>query len=142
MKFSIRPMKLADYDSVLAVWRNVEGVGLHDDCDSRKGIEQYLKCNPGTSFVAVAGKAIVGAVLSGHDGRRGYLHHLAVLEPCRGQGIGRALAGRCLDAMGKRGIPKCNIFVMRDNAAGKAFWRRVGWKQRGNLCLFQKATGT
>jgi N-acetylglutamate synthase len=129
-----------DCTAVLALWRSVPGIGLDDDCDSRRGIARYLKRNPGCSFVACAGDAIVGAVLSGHDGRRGYLHHLAVAPPHRGLGVGKALVLRCLQALARQHIPKCNIFLFQSNADGRAFWQHNGWNLRRDLKVLQKET--
>ena len=140
MSFTIRRMTLADYEPVVALWRALPGIGLDDDSDSRAGIARYLKRNPGLSFVALAQGIVVGAVLSGHDGRRGYLHHLAVAPTHRKLGICKALTLRCLEALGRNGIPKCNIFLYRSNARGKAFWTHNGWDLRQDLIVMQKKT--
>jgi ribosomal protein S18 acetylase RimI-like enzyme len=134
-------MAIRDVRAVLALWRGLPGIGLDEDCDSPRGLARYLKRNPGLSFVACRGKAVVGAVLSGHDGRRGYLHHLAVARAHRKQGLGKALVARCLRSLAQQRIAKCNLFLFRSNAAGLAFWRHTGWKVRGDLNLVQKKTG-
>jgi len=133
-------MRARDFDAVISLWRGIPGIGLDEDCDSRAGITRYLKRNPGLSFVALVEGVIVGAVLSGHDGRRGYLHHLAVAASHRKHGIGRALTLRCLQVLEKQGIPKCNIFLFRSNAAGRAFWKHHGWNLRHDLSVLQKKT--
>ena len=140
MKPTIRQMTSRDYDAVIALWRGTAGMGLDDVSDSRAGIARYLKHNPGLSFVALAQGCIVGAVLSGHDGRRGSLHHLAVADTHRKRGIGLALTRRCLHGLGKCGIPTCNIFIFRSNAKGRAFWQHNGWNLRRDLTLMQKKT--
>lgn len=129
-----------DYEAVLSLWRSVPGIGLDNDSDSRRGIARYLKRNPGLSFVASVGGTIVAAVLSGHDGRRGYLHHLAVMPAYRRQGLGKALVSRCLRSLGKQRIPKGNIFLLRGNASGRAFWEHNGWNLRRDLRVLQKMT--
>ena len=91
MSFSIRQMTREDYDRVIGLWRMSEGVGLSAE-DERGPVSIFLERNPGLSFVATVGAEIVGTCLAGHDGRRGYIHHLAVAGPHRGTGIGRALA--------------------------------------------------
>jgi N-acetylglutamate synthase len=140
VKCRIRKMTAGDYDAVVSLWRAIPGIGLDDDADSRSGVTSYLRRNPGLSFVACQGNVIVGAVLSGHDGRRGYLHHLAVAAPYRRSGIGKELVARCLRALARRRIPKCNIFLFQDNAQGRAFWRHNGWKSRQDLRVLQKRT--
>ena len=131
----IQPFLLDDYASVHALWEACEGIGLHDDVDSRDGIARYLERNPGLSFVARDGDRIVGAVLAGHDGRRGYLHHLAVHPDARHRGLGRQLVAAALAALRAQGITKCHIFVFRDNPAGRAFWESCGWHRRDDIDL-------
>ena len=133
-------MAASDYDAVVTLWRGIPGIGLDDNSDSRRGITRYLKRNPGLSFVALVQGAVVGAVLSGHDGRRGYLQHLAVATTHRKLGIGKALTVRCLNALGKRRIPKCNIFLFRSNSKGRSFWKHNGWNLRLDLSVLQKKT--
>lgn len=133
-------MTTHDYSAVMALWRGTPGIGLDDDSDSLPGITRYLKRNPELSFVALAQGTIVGAVLSGHDGRRGYLHHLAVATTHRKLGIGKALTFRCLRSLEKQGVPKCNIFLFRSNSKGRAFWKQIGWNLRPDLSVLQKKT--
>ena len=132
----VRVFRIEDFDAVIVLWRRTEGVGLNES-DARPAIAAYLRRNPGLSFVAEEEGRIVGAVLCGHDGRRGYLHHLAVSKRHRGHGIGRQLVCACLAKLRKAGIPKCNIFIFADNAAGMRFWKRTGWSLRTELRLMQ-----
>jgi putative acetyltransferase len=127
-----------DFEGVLRLWRKSEGVGLNES-DTRPALAQYLKRNPGMSFVARNGKKIVGAVLCGHDGRRGYLHHLAVARQHRRNGLGQKLVAACLAGLKRLGILKCNIFLYADNTAGERFWKKTGWVKRTDLRLMQKA---
>jgi ribosomal protein S18 acetylase RimI-like enzyme len=124
----------ADYDAVMALWRASEGLTLRD-VDSRDGITRYLARNPGLSFVARDDGRIVGAVLAGTDGRRGYLQHLAVTPSHRGQGVGRGLAERAIEALKAIGIAKCHLMVRQDNAPVRAFWARLGWSDRADITL-------
>lgn len=132
----IRPMAAADYDAVVALWRVTDGIGL-SAADEQGPIEAYLARNPGMSRVAVRGGDVVGAVLCGHDGRRGYVHHLAVVPSERGRGLGRALMDEVLGELARAGISKANIVVYAGNADGQAFWRATGWFPRDDLVLMQ-----
>lgn len=136
---AIRKMTLADYESVVAFWQQQDGIGLND-ADSRVGIAAYLKRNPGMSLVAHAGGELVGTVLCGHDGRRGYLHHVAVAKSQRGKGLGKTLVARCLETLREAGIHKCNIFVWASNDNGQQFWRAVGYEPRADLMMMQRST--
>ena len=125
-----------DYDAVVALWRRTEGVGLNES-DTRRAIAAYLRRNPRFSFIAEKDGRIIGAVLCGHDGRRGYLHHLAVSKRHWRRGVGRQLVNACLAKLRKAGIQKCNIFIYANNAAGMKFWSHTGWKLRTELRLMQ-----
>jgi ribosomal protein S18 acetylase RimI-like enzyme len=131
----------ADYDGAFALWQITEGLTLRE-ADSRAAIVAYLQQNRGLSFVAREGGALVGAVLAGSDGRRGYLQHLAVARAYRGQGIGRALAERAVHSLREIGIAKCHLMVRRDNSAAKSFWQHLGWQLRDEIELMSHVDPT
>lgn len=137
MDVMIEPMTMGHYDQVIALWKKFDYVGL-SSADERERIQAYLMRNPGTSFVARENSRIVGAALCGHDGRRGYLHHLAVDISHQKRGIGKKLAERCLVSLRNDGIQKCHLFVMRPNREGKIFWEKIGWSLRPNIQLVSK----
>jgi N-acetylglutamate synthase len=132
----IREFGMADYEQVYALWGSDPGISLNE-CDSRPNIANYLNRNPGMSFVALEGRELVGAVLCGHDGRRGYLHHLVVAPAHRRRGIGGALFKRCLARLAELGIAKCNLFTMTDNAAARSFWRAAGCAEHPDWLFLQ-----
>ena len=136
----ITPMSITDYDEVMALWQRTEGMGLRP-ADERQHIARYLERNPGFSFVAWEGDRLVGAVLCGHDGRRGYLQHLAVDRAYRRQGIGRALVDRALAALRAVHINKCHLFVLKTNIQAVDFWENGGWFQRDDLVTMSYMTG-
>jgi ribosomal protein S18 acetylase RimI-like enzyme len=136
--FEIRAMQIADFTEVEQLWRKTEGIGLTES-DTRSNIALYLERNPGMSFIARQNRKLAGAVLCGHDGRRGYLHHLAVARDHRGRGIGKSLLNHCITQLARIGILKCNIFVYANNAQGEAFWIHHGWEKRSDLCMMQCA---
>lgn len=138
MTVSIIELSMTDYQEAAVLWRAMPEIGLDDDADTPERIESYLARNPGLSFVARDRGQLVGAVLCGHDGRRGYLHHLAVQPAHRGMGIGRVLADKCLSALATIGIPRCNIFVFAENEEGKGFWEKTGWLTHEGLDLMYK----
>ncbi|MDD5064567.1 MAG: GNAT family N-acetyltransferase [Phycisphaerae bacterium] len=134
----IRELTIKNYEEVLTLWESSKGVGLDSDTDTKERIEIYLQRNPGLSFAAFEKGKIIGAVLCGHDGRRGYLHHLTIAEAHRNKGIGAALADKVISKLRTIGIRKCNIFVFADNAGGQAFWKRNGWVERTDLKVMTK----
>ena len=136
--YSLRTLTIADHETVLDLWRQTEGLHIGES-DTRDAINSFLTRNAGLSLVATQSSGeIVAAVLCGHDGRRGYLHHLAVANAHRKQGIGRAIVNRCLERLHAQGITRCNIFLLADNESGKIFWQHEGWKTRADVLLVQK----
>ncbi len=140
MKLETREMTAGDYDEVFRLWESAEGVGL-TDADSKEGVETYLNRNPGLSLVACQEGQIVGAILGGHDGRRGYLHHLAVAQKHRRQGVGSALVRECLARLAASGIHKCHAWVYQKNEEAQAFWRKIGWSHRDDLVVVSREVG-
>ena len=127
----------ADITPALALWRATEGMGLGDG-DTPERLAAYLQRNPGLSVVAEESGQLVGAALCGHDGRRGFLYHVAVAKACRGHGLGQALAQACLEGLAAAGIRTCLLFVFAANESGLAFWNHTGWTQRGDVALFSR----
>jgi putative acetyltransferase len=137
MKFDIREMTLDDYDEVYTLWKRTLGIGL-SSADSRENIARYLERNPAMSFVARYRLDVVGVALCGHDGRRGYLHHLAVARSVRRKGLARQLVDRCLDALRAAGIEKCHCFIYEENGSAERFWRGIGWFDRADLRMMSR----
>ena len=135
----LRQLRIADYPVIHALWRKTEGIGLNES-DTREAIGRFLGRNPGLSLVATSGGRVIATILCGHDGRRGYLHHLAVDRKWRRLGVGRTLVAACLEKLRTQGIPKCNLFLYASNSAGRAFWRDLGWTVRADLRLVQRGT--
>lgn len=131
-------MKIDDYEDVYDLWISTSGMGLNTVDDSREGIEKYLKRNPETCFIAREDGKILGVILSGHDGRRGYIHHAAVAKDARYRGIGRGLVEKALAALSAQGITKAAFVVFRKNEGGNNFWEKLGFKERSDLIYRDK----
>ncbi len=132
-RICIRVMNAGDYEAVYDLWLRTPGMGLNTTDDSRDGIAAYLRRNPTTCFVAQEAGAIVGVILAGHDGRRGFLYHLAVDVNFRCRGIATALVAHAMDALEAQGIHKAALLVFSRNAQGNAFWEKRGFTPRDEL---------
>lgn len=126
-------MTAADYDAVYSLWLSCKGMGLNDLDDSRGGMERFLERNPETCFVTEDGGKIIGAVIAGNDGRRGYIYHTAVSPKHRGQGIAKRLVNTALEALKALGINKAALVVFERNSGGNAFWEKLGFTVRDDL---------
>jgi ribosomal protein S18 acetylase RimI-like enzyme len=127
-------MTKSDYDQVLAVWLAAEGLS---HIESREDFERFIERNPGLSVVCrdVEADQVIGAVWCGHDGRRGYLYHVAVAEGFRRQGIGTGMVEQCLKNLDTLGIKRCTLFIFVTNEAAYQFWKAIGWRERVDLRL-------
>jgi ribosomal protein S18 acetylase RimI-like enzyme len=137
MKVTISPFTLEHYDQVFDLWKSCKGIGL-SEADSKGNIEKFLRHNNGLSLIAEQEKKIIGVLLIGHDGRRGYIHHLAVSPCSRRKGIGKELVESGVERLKAIGITKCHIFVFNNNESGKHFWEKCGWKYREELGIISK----
>jgi putative acetyltransferase len=94
----VREFLASDLDDAVELWSQSDGVGLNES-DTRDALLRFLARNPGLSAVAIAGAELVGAILCGHDGRRGTIHHLAVAPAYRRNGVGSELLDYCLSRL-------------------------------------------
>jgi ribosomal protein S18 acetylase RimI-like enzyme len=140
MTVTIRTMDISDFDDVLALMRATDGVTVRD-ADSKDAVHRYLVRNPGFSFVAEVEGVLAGCIMSGHDGRRGYLQHLIVAPGHRRSGIATRLVDACLNRLAAEGIRKSHVDVLATNAAAAEFWRKIGWTQRTDIIRFSVIRG-
>jgi N-acetylglutamate synthase len=136
----IRLMRPPDYASVYKLWQDTEGMGLNSTDDTEDAIRRYLARNPGTSFVAEKNYEIIGALLCGTDGRRGYIYHAAVHREYRNLGAGRAMLQAAMQALAAEGISKAALVVFASNASGNRFWEQNGFAARTDLVYRNKFT--
>lgn len=129
----IRKMTIQDYDKVYALWMSSKNMGFNDVDDSKEGISRFLERNPNTSFVAIENDELLGIILGGHDGRRGYIYHASVAENHRKKGIGSTLVKNCLEAFKQEKISKVALLVFKYNEIGNAFWEKQGFILREDI---------
>jgi ribosomal protein S18 acetylase RimI-like enzyme len=138
LEFELRELQAVDYDAAMALWNSSPGVRVNEP---REEFERILRRNPGLGTAAWIGNELAGAVLCCHDGRRGYLYHLAVADQFRRRGLARTIVDHCLHLLLQEGIERCTIFLIADNAAGKTFWLNHGWRERTDLVAFARDLG-
>lgn len=135
----IRSMIIDDYDKVYELWISCVGMGLNNIDDSRNGIEKFLKRNPNTCLVAEEKRKIIGVIMVGNDGRRGYIYHTAVSPEKRSNGIGSQLVNRSLSELKELGINKVALVVFNKNEQGNSFWEKMGFERREDLVYRNRA---
>lgn len=139
MNFSIRKMQILDYDDIYSLWLSCNGMGLNDVDDSRDGIKKFLERNPDTCFIAEINNKIVGVIMAGNDGRRGFIYHTAVHPEYRKQGIARKLVESAMTALKECGITKVALVVFARNQDGNCFWEKLGFTVRNDLVYRNQA---
>ena len=132
-------MTIEDYEKVYQLWLSCIGMGLNNLDDSKDGIAIYLDRNPDTCFVAEKSDEIIGVIIAGHDGRRGFIYHTAVNPDYRNQGIATKLVNAAMNALKANGINKVALVVFDRNEVGNAFWEKVGFTAREDLVYRNKA---
>ena len=137
LTYTIREMKLEDYEAVDALWMGIKGFGIRSIDDSKEGVARFIKRNPTTSIVAEADGEIVGAILCGHDGRQGCFYHVCVREDLRKHGIGKAMAVAAMKALQEEKINKVCLIAFADNQVGNEFWKSVGWTFRQDMNYYE-----
>lgn len=135
----IKKLTIDDYDKMYALWLSCKGMGLNDTDDSREGIRRFLDRNPDTCFGAYEADMLIGVILAGNDGRRGFIYHTAVSPEYRGNGVGTALVNATLEALGRLGITKTALVVFGKNEVGNAFWEKQGFTVRNDLVYRNRA---
>lgn len=128
----VRVFRESDGEAVAGLWREVFPTPPpwnHPETD----IARKLTVQPDLFFVAVAGDEIVGAVMAGFDGHRGWMYYLAVHPSRRRQGVGRALVGRVESALAERGCTKINLQIRSSNREVQAFYERLGYQTEDHV---------
>ena len=133
-------MRIGDYEEIVLLWEKTDGIQMRD-ADSKEGILKYLNRNPGLNFVALSDGVIIGTIMAGHDGKRGYIQHLSVSELQRNKGTGTALVETCLAALKMQGIEKSHIHILSNNDAAKQFWVNRGWFARPDIQTYSYING-
>lgn len=129
----VRSMTITDYEDVYALWMQISGFAMRSIDDSREGVERFLKRNPKTSVVAVEDGRVVGAILCGHDGRRGCMYHVCVHPDYRRRGIGKEMVVFAMQRLQEEEISKVSLIAFTSNDIGNAFWNTIGWTRREDL---------
>jgi len=130
-----REMKTDDHEKCTHLWNQTEGMGFLEN-DTIESVSFYLERNPGMSFVCYDEEKLVGTILGGHDGRRGYIYHLAVDRNYRGKSIGKTLLNFTLEKLKLTGLKRCIIMLKSDNKANAKFWTDNGYTAREDLNMY------
>ncbi|MFZ1322621.1 MAG: GNAT family N-acetyltransferase [Ignavibacteria bacterium] len=128
-------MDISYFEKIKNFWETTDGIKLTIG-DSKEELESYLKRNKGMSFICKNKDDLIGTILCGHDGRRGFIYHLAVHKDYRKENIATTLIEMSLDQLRSAGIKRCMIMADEVNESGKSFWLKMNWRKRDDLKMF------
>lgn len=131
----IRPFDSSkDHAAVVALWTSVPGYGTAHNAPEL-AIRKKLEASDGLFFVAEISGRLVGTVMAGYDGHRGWIYSLAVDASCRRRGVGRALLQRAEALLYERGCVKINLQIADGNEAVIGFYKKTGYKVEPKTCM-------
>jgi ribosomal protein S18 acetylase RimI-like enzyme len=122
---TIRPYREEDRAAVIALWEACDLTRPWNPPD--RDLALLLSSGHGELFLAERDGAVIGSVMVGHDGHRGWLYYVAIISCERGAGLGRRLVEHAEGWLKNRGVPKAMLLVRETNAAATAFYERLGY---------------
>ena len=125
--YKIITMSINDYNEIINLWKNTEGVGINDYDDSKKRIKIFLEKNSKLCFVVKDNNKIIGTIMGSNDGRRGLIYHLMIKPEYRKNGIGKKLLEKVEKNLKKDGIKRIYLVTLRKNKIGNKFWENNGY---------------
>jgi|SRR4030095_930470 N-acetylglutamate synthase len=137
--YQFEEMNPGHFEEAKQLWAETEGMELTVG-DSKQSLEKYLSRNPAMSFICrdSQNENLLGTILCGHDGRRGFIYHVAVDKNYRRKNIAKQLVDLSLKALKKSGIERCSLMVKTTNNDAYSFWEKMGWRGRTDLFMFSK----
>ncbi len=136
MTVRVRAMRAGDHSALVDLWSRFPGNTM-TGADGPEGFREFLRVNGGFCFVAEEDGRVVGSVMAGTDGRRGYVYHLAVEPGRQKEGLGGRLMEHAEKGLREAGIEKAHLFIYGDNPA-IGFYLRVGWHLREDIEVMSK----
>jgi ribosomal protein S18 acetylase RimI-like enzyme len=129
----IEKFSMKFYDEVIQLWRNA-GIGVGSS-DSKEELEKMLVKNPDLFLIGRIKEKIITVVMGGFDGRRGYVHHLAVDPIYQKKGYGREIMNKLSEILYQKGIHKVHLFIEKQNEEVIGFYKSLGWEIRDDLTM-------
>lgn len=128
----IEKFVIENYDDVIRLWRKVDLTITSSD--SKEEIERMLQLNPDLFLIGKIDEKIIGVVMGGFDGRRGYVHHLAIDPKYQKKGFGKMLVEELLKKFREKKVHKIHLFIEKRNDV-ITFYQKLGWEMRNDLVM-------
>lgn len=135
----IDEMKVSDLEQVIKLWSSITELSFPVQFDTVERLTRFLSRNQGFSTIAKSDTAIVGAILCGHDGRRGFFYHSGVDYSFRKQGIAKEMIERCFEMLRKEDIDTCFLFTIDSNIPAQEFWKSMGFNYAPHILYHSRS---
>lgn len=136
--WTIRPFRMADHQAVHDLWRGAgPGVNLRPS-DTAPEVAKKLTRDPDLFLVAELQGAVMGVIMGAWDGRRGWLHHLAVAPSARRLGVASALVTEVEERLRAKGCLKVNLLMFDGNDGALALYEQLGYSRMDHIIALGK----
>jgi len=129
----IENFSLQFYEDVVIIWKKT-GISITSS-DTKKEVNVMLNKNPDLCLIAKIDEKVIGVVMGGFDGRRGYVHHLAIDPEYQRKGYGKLLMDELTERFQKKRVHKVHHFIEKHNKDVINFYRKLGWEIRNDLVM-------
>ncbi len=129
----IEKFSIESYDQVLELWKKA-GINVSSS-DSKEELEKMLKRNPNLFLIGRKNQKIIAVVMGAFDGRRGYVHHLAIDPDFQKKGYGRMMIEKIHNIFLQMGVHKVHLFIEINNKEVVNFYESMGWEKRDDLII-------
>ncbi len=136
-EFQIRTYKVSDEDAVVALWA-LAFPNEPNWNESRSLIKQKLTVQPELFFVCLDADRLIGTVIAGYDGVRGWVHKVASHPQYRGLGVARLLMRKAESELSKLGCVKLNLQVRAHNDPAARFYANIGYQTEERISLSKR----
>ena len=129
----IEKFSMKFYEEVVELWRK-SGISV-GSTDTKEELERVVRLTPQLFLVGKIDEKIISVVIGGFDGRRGYLHHLAVDPAYQKKGYGKLMMDELMKKFRELGVHKVHLFIEKHNKTVVDFYRNLGWDIRDDLIM-------
>ena len=128
MNLSVANLLHSDLEEAIALWSSIPELNFPAEFDTPERLTRFLNKNQGLSSIARIDGEMAGALLCGHDGRRGFFYHIGVKPQLRKQGIAARMVEYSFEKLRKEHIDTCFLFTSEFNQGAQAFWKAMGFE--------------
>ena len=129
----IKKFSMRYYTEVIEIWRT-SGISVGSS-DEKEEIKRVFRKNPNLFLIGLIDRKVIGVVIGAFDGRRGYVHHLAVSPEFQNKGYGKQLMEELHKRFRNLNVQKVHLFIEKYNADVINFYKKLGWEIRDDLIM-------